>query len=208
GVAAGPNEQARGMVALGIVEYERAADGHVANGRHPHFGIRPHLPPEELLPQQPELSRGEGEARQNDELDQVAAGDVFVFGPVDREILSPFRLQGERLSVGRYGDLIGVFLHHKSYSGSNIFSMKTSSVTSWLMVGALRAATTSMMLRGDSRGTIMFTFVVTVCIPNWKVLTGLELGRAASISSRVPNQSAPLGQTDAHIGFRPIEVRS
>src|SRR5690554_1205420 len=47
-----------------------------------------------------------------------------------------------------------------------------------------------------------------VWLPNWKVLAGVEAGRSFSISSRVPQKSAWLGQTEAHQGLRPSEVRS
>jgi hypothetical protein len=69
------------------------------------------------------------------------------------------------------------------------------------------AAVTSTQ-SGPSAGTIMLTFVVIVWAPNWKVLTGRALGRSRAISSRVPNARAWLGQTEAHMGLSPTEVRS
>ena len=54
----------------------------------------------------------------------------------------------------------------------------------------------------------MRTFVVTSWAPNWKLLIGRERGLVCSICSSVPNARAPLGQTVAHIGLSPAEVRS
>jgi hypothetical protein len=69
-------------------------------------------------------------------------------------------------------------------------------------------AVTSTISVGASRGTMTLTLVWIVCIPNWKVLTGLACGRKRAISSRVPYASAWLGQAEAHHGFSPTEVRS
>jgi hypothetical protein len=55
---------------------------------------------------------------------------------------------------------------------------------------------------------MIWTCVVIVCCPNWNVFTGAESGRSCSICSRVPKNSAWLGHTVAHIGFRPTLVRS
>ena len=66
-------------------------------------------------------------------------------------------------------------------------------------------STTSSVL---SLGIMMLTFVFTVCRPKRKVFTGVLFGRSSRIFSRVPYQSAPLGQTVAHIGFLPALVRS
>src|SRR5262249_39494322 len=57
-------------------------------------------------------------------------------------------------------------------------------------------------------GTIMFTLVVTVWPPNRNSLTGRDRLRCCSTSSRVPKNRASLGQTVAHIGLRPVLVRS
>ena len=54
----------------------------------------------------------------------------------------------------------------------------------------------------------MLTRVVMVCSPNRNLLVGVDCGRSARISSRVPKNSAWLGQTVAHIGFLPTDVRS
>lgn len=54
----------------------------------------------------------------------------------------------------------------------------------------------------------MLTFVRMVCPPKRKLLTGVALGLRRAISSRVPKASAWLGQTDAHIGLSPTDVRS
>jgi hypothetical protein len=58
------------------------------------------------------------------------------------------------------------------------------------------------------RGTITLTRVVIVWPPKRKRLLGIERGRSARICSRVPKKSAWLGQTVAHIGFLPTDVRS
>ena len=76
------------------------------------------------------------------------------------------------------------------------------------MVGSCMAAVTSTISVAASRGTMMFTLVRMVCMPNWNVLTGFACGRRRAISSRVPNASAWLGQTEAHQGFSPTDVRS
>ena len=44
--------------------------------------------------------------------------------------------------------------------------------------------------RRGARGTIMFTFVVIVCSPNWNVLIGVECGRSAR-SPRACRRTAP-----------------
>src|SRR5690606_11051890 len=58
------------------------------------------------------------------------------------------------------------------------------------------------------RGPIILTLVVIVWLPNRKRSIGADCGRAASISSRVPKNSAWLGQTLAHMGFSPTDERS
>ena len=65
-----------------------------------------------------------------------------------------------------------------------------------------------MCAAGAPRGTIMWTFVRDLLGAELELLIGRERGRVCSISSRVPNARAPLGQTVAHIGLRPVEVRS
>ena len=59
-----------------------------------------------------------------------------------------------------------------------------------------------------ARGAIMNTRVEIVCPPNWKRLIGVDIGRSCSICSRVPKNSAWLGQTVVHIGFLPTLARS
>ena len=58
------------------------------------------------------------------------------------------------------------------------------------------------------RGTMTFTRVVMTCSPKRSLLVGIDCGRSARICSRVPKNSAWLGQTVAHIGFLPTDVRS
>jgi hypothetical protein len=70
------------------------------------------------------------------------------------------------------------------------------------------ALVTSMCWTCRVRGIIMLTLVVIVCSPKRKRLVGVLIGRSRSISSRVPKNSAPLGQTAAHMGLRPSLVRS
>jgi hypothetical protein len=59
-----------------------------------------------------------------------------------------------------------------------------------------------------SFGAIRFTLVRMVCCPNLNWFTGVLRGRRASICSRVPKNSAWLGQTVAHMGFLPTDERS
>ena len=53
-----------------------------------------------------------------------------------------------------------------------------------------------------------FTRVVIVWLPKRNSLVGVDIGRICRICSRVPKNSAWLGQTVAHIGFLPTELRS
>ena len=74
---------------------------------------------------------------------------------------------------------------------------------------SIAAATSTWGARFASlRGTITYTCVVMVWLPNWNVFTGVDNGRSCSICSRVPKKSAWLGHTVAHIGFLPTLDRS
>ena len=53
----------------------------------------------------------------------------------------------------------------------------------------------------------MRTLVATYWLPNHHSFTSVP-ERLAANSSGVPNHSASLGHTDAHIGFCPTDVRS
>src|SRR5262249_37266252 len=121
---------------------------------------------------------------------EVAAGHELVLRPVDGEVVPPLGLVVIGAAVGRNAA-------HKSSNGSR-------SPTA----GSSMAERTSMCWTPSSFGTIMFPFVVIVCRPNLNVFKCCDFGRRRSISSRGPNQSAPDGQTLAHIGFRSTEVRS
>ena len=57
------------------------------------------------------------------------------------------------------------------------------------------------------RAATVRTLVATYWLPNHHSFTSVP-DRVAANSSGVPNHSASLGHTDAHIGFRPTDVRS
>ena len=97
-----------------------------------------------------------------------------------------------------------------------LWVVNRSSLLNWVawilalpaVVLSIVAAVTSTCDGVACRGAITLTRVVMVWSPNRNLFVGLDCGRSAIACSRVPKNSAWLGQTVAHIGFFPIDVRS
>ena len=110
---AGADDEA-GVVRLGIMEDERAADRDRLGASDAPDRRAPFAPPCEVLEDDPELPDDEGEAREDEELGEVAAGHELVLRPVDREVVPPLRLVVVGAAVGRHGE----FVVHRFSNGS------------------------------------------------------------------------------------------
>src|SRR5262249_13149568 len=147
-----------------------------------------------ILDKNPELSDDERNARQHHEPREIAPRDIVVLRPIDRKIPPPSGLLALRLAVGRSRELVRILLRFHDCSSVKRPMPRISSVTCCPVPVLSIAAVTSTLSTGASFGTIIFTFVVIVCLPNRNSFTGLDNGRRASISSRVPKNNAWLGQ--------------
>src|SRR5262249_17058263 len=149
-----------------------------------------------------------GQTGQAEKAGKVAPGDVMVLRPVDRKIAAPGGLLHQGPAVGTDGHRLGLMRAHRQAPGSQRAAGMTGRGTRHGGGGACIVAVTSRYCGGASRGTMTFTFVRTVCRPKRNSLMATERGRASSICRRVPKKRAPLGQTVAHIGRLPTDVRS
>src|SRR5262249_21661983 len=80
------------VVLCGICKEQGAADRDVIYRCQPLNRRVAASPAKEILDHDPELTGDEGEAGQHKELRKVAAGDVMILRPVDREVPPPLRL--------------------------------------------------------------------------------------------------------------------
>src|SRR5262249_8889974 len=163
----------------------RAAHRKLLHGRNLPFRSGPRSPPQREK-RDPDLSDDEGEARQAQQLREVAARAKVVCRPVDRELFAPDRLLGIPASVGALRDRVRIFDSH-AVAPPSIAARSRSSPPEPSPAGAKRrAAPTSSAVKFAPRGTMRCTFVVTSCRPKRKAWMGREFGRSASIWSRVP----------------------
>ena len=103
-----PHQHA-GIVLAGVAKHERAADGDVVDRRDARrLGGLSAAPPPPVLHGNPELAHGERAAGEHQELHEIAALDVVVLRPVDREVLPPGGLLLGRTEVRRDRDLLAV----------------------------------------------------------------------------------------------------
>ena len=126
---------------------------------------------------------------EREELGQLAAGHVVILVPPDGEVLAPARTivshhAPSSSAATSYGSAGGVELRLSELSGISPTSTCVISV-----------------------GTSTWTLVRTCWSPNCQSLTARPC-RVRMISSMVVKASAPDGQTVAHIGRRPVLVRS
>src|SRR5690606_33932227 len=113
---------------------------------------------EESLEHDPQLPDGERSARQHDEFDQLAPRHVVVLGPVDGEVAPPSGLVLDRLRRRPRGQVQNSLRRFVLAHGDRT-SAKTSSSTSWPMVGSCMAAVTSRCARCSCLGTMTLTLV-------------------------------------------------
>jgi hypothetical protein len=95
-------------VVIGVGEADGAADRDVGRWRDALDGRPAAAPPIPVLRADPQLTGRERGAGQDHEFHEVAALDVDVLGPVNREVLPPGRLRGRRRIIGRKRDLLAV----------------------------------------------------------------------------------------------------
>src|SRR5262249_9684424 len=152
----------------------------------------------------PALPDHKRQAGQHQVLGEIAPGDVMVIRPVDGKILPPGWLLGQRPAIGTRGHLVVIGRAHYSSSSNSEAASRSSGILP-AAAGSCTAAVTSRSAGMACRGAIMCTFVAIVCRPKRKRLNGVDCGRWCSISLRLPKNSAPLGQTVAHIGRLPAE---
>lgn len=105
-VLRGADEDA-GVLRLWIGERDGACDGDGFDVRNASDRMTPLPPPGQVLERDPDLARDEREARQDEELREVSAGDELVLRPVDREVVPPLRLVVVRTPIRRDGELVG-----------------------------------------------------------------------------------------------------
>src|SRR5581483_1443496 len=142
--------------------------------------------PQQTLEPDPHLPDDERQAGQAEELDEVAPGDVVVLRPVDGEVVPPGRLRRRVAAVGRGGLLLVAQSAHGTAPSPWTISSIASRETVWPVALSASAAVTSTYAAGAPRGAIRLTFVVIVCPPKRKRLTGRSRGRSRSTSARVP----------------------
>ena len=99
-----PNEHTR-IVFARVVEDHGTADGQRSQAGDPASLGQTEAPAKPVLAGDPELADGQREAREHQELHEVAALDVLILRPVDRKILAPRRLQLGRPEIRRNRDL-------------------------------------------------------------------------------------------------------
>ena len=152
----------------------------------------------------PELAHDKAQAGQAEELGEVAPGNIVVLRYVDGKVAPPGRLLGLRPAVRRGSPQVtrehGSCLHWTDNNSSEMVRP--------VLCSFMAAVTSRYSCRAELRGAIICTRVVDALLAELELVDGLTRGRSRSIFSRVPKNSASLGQTVAHIGLRPAEVRS
>src|SRR5262245_39525185 len=176
--------QAR-LVRVRVTEFDHPLRLQLGDGGDSLSGKRPLLP-QPAGGRDPALADGKRPAGQNQELDELPAGDVVVLRNVGREIPPPRRLVLEAPAVGIRSGLVAVGrIHDRSSAGI----MPPGSTASAINLSAGRSCMAAVTFKCVSRfsfGTIMLTLVVTVWFPNRNWLVGRDRFRIASTSWRGP----------------------
>src|SRR5690606_15364065 len=126
---------------------------------------------------------------------ELAPRDLVLAGRGDREVLAPDGIVGGVAGLSRASGMRAIGHGASSSSrpnGSSCHGRPSAPAITSIAPGATATVR---------------TFVDTYWLPNHHSLTS-EPVRVSANSSAVPNHSASLGQTDAHIGARPTDVRS